>query len=474
MAALPHWARPASQHRPLPALLSHGVRAVLFAALPCVAGGLLVAAAMVDRPRVAAGFTILACLLLLATIGAAWWLSARLAESEKRGHAIFERAGISLWREDWTAVGKAVIALKQAGIHDMRAHFTAEPDLARALRRQVIIRDVNAFTVQMMGAADKQAFLGTLDRILPDTDHTFIQWIIAFANGEPYYRSEAHITRPDGSVADTLFVAELPGNLDGFRDIIVTAMDITEFKAAQARLVAAETEIARASRVTTIGALAATIAHEVNSPLSAIVTNAEAGLRWLRRPIPNLIEAEAAITGVIADATRARDVVARTRSFLGNSPRRSAAIDLADAARNAILLVERELRTLGASVHFDADEDVPHVLADPIQIQQVLVNLMINGAQAMADLAQPRDLTITIARDRDDVRVDVRDRGVGIEADHLPRIFDLFYTTRPGGLGMGLAICRNCVEAHGGRLWVNTTAGAGAVFHFSLPISPHV
>ncbi|NKE47118.1 sensor histidine kinase [Roseomonas frigidaquae] len=437
---------------------------------PSLAGGVaLTAAATLPPSWMAALLAIigLGCLAGGATL--ALRLADRQAESEARSHAVFERAGISMWREDWTAVGHAIIALKQAGIHDMQAHFTAHPDEARRLRQQVVIRDVNAFTVQMMGAPGKQAFLGTLDRILPDTDNTFIQWIIAFANDAPFYRSEAHITRPDGSVLDTLFVAALPDSIDGFRDIIVTSIDITSFKAAQARLVAAETEVARAARISTIGALTAGIAHEVNSPLSAIVTNAEACLRWLRRPQPDLAEAEAAAADVIADATRARDVVARTRAFLSNSPRRGGPIDLAETVRNAMLLVERELRDLGASVHFDADEDLPHIVADPIQIQQVVVNLLLNGAQAMQDMPGPRDLTVTLRKDDESMRLAVHDRGVGIAPEILPRVFDPFYSTKPGGMGMGLAICRNCVEAHGGRMGVASTPGAGTTFQFSLP-----
>ncbi|MGX9966154.1 sensor histidine kinase [Roseomonas sp. F4] len=468
-AGLPRWAQPAAQRTRFARALRTGRDAALLVAPAASAGGVLALAWLAGPSWAAALLALAGAALLAAAAVLALRLLRRVAAAESRSHAIFERAGISLWREDWTAVGHAILALKRAGIHDMRAYFTQHPGEERALRQQVMVRDVNAFTVQMMGAGGKQSFIGPLDRILPDTDSTFIEWIVAFAADAPFFRSQAHITRPDGSELDTLFVAELPDSLDGFRDIIVSAIDITSFKATQARLVAAETELARAARVSTVGALTATIAHEVNSPLSAIVSNAEACLRWLRRPVPDLAEAEAAAADVIADATRARDVVARTRAFLSNSPRRGNPIDLAETARQAILLVQRELRGFGTSVHFNAEAGLPLVLADPIQIQQVLVNLLINGAQAMADRQGPRDLTVTLRREAAQIHTEVHDHGIGIEPERLPRIFDPFHSTRPDGMGMGLAICRNCVEGHGGRLWATSTPEAGTTFHFTLP-----
>ncbi|MCQ4160780.1 ATP-binding protein, partial [Roseomonas sp. GC11] len=410
-------------------------------------------------------------LALAASLGGALLLARRLRQAERRARAIFERAGISLWEEDWSAVAHAIIALKRAGIHDMQAHFTAHPEQARRLRRQVLIRDVNASTVQMMGGRGPADFIGPLDRILPNTDQTFVQWLVALAAGEPVFRSEAHITRPDGRLIDTIFSAELPSDLDGFHTIIVTCLDVTGYKASQARLLAVETELARTLRVITVGTLTASLAHEVNSPLSAIVLNAEACLRWLRRPQPDLAEAEAAIAHVVQDATRARDVVARTRAFISNAPRQRQPTDLARAARDAVMVIERELRGHGVSVHFDADAGLPPVLADPVQIQQVLVNLMLNGAQAMAGVQGPRDLTLCLRDGGAVVHAEVRDRGCGIPPAMMERIFVPFETMRPGGMGIGLAICRNCVEAHGGKLWAESEPGRGSVFHFTLPVA---
>lgn len=385
--------------------------------------------------------------------------------------AIYERSGISIWREDWTAVAEAVMALRQAGIADIERHFAGRPEELRALRSKVMITDVNAFTLEETGAAAKDAYLGSLDRLLPDTDQTFVQWLVAIGRGDRFFRSEAHIMCADGRQRDVLFTATLPRARGGFSDVIVTSLDVTAFKRAQAHLAAADTELARTSRITTVGALSASIAHEVNSPLAAIVANAQAALRWLRRPGPDVAEAALALDDVISAATRARDVVARTRAYLGNRGRVVAPIDLVQAARDANLLVEREIRSHGAAVHLAAEDGIPPVPADLIQIQQIFVNLLVNAAQAMAESPGRRDITVAIRRVDGSAAVDVIDTGPGIEPDRRIRIFEPFHSTKVGGMGMGLAICRNLIDAHGGDIWVDAGPDGGAAFHFLLPFA---
>jgi signal transduction histidine kinase len=398
-------------------------------------------------------------------------LAASRAEEQRRKlDTVFEQSGISLWLEDWTPVAQELRTLIQSGVLDMRAYFTANPEHMRALRRSVIIKEVNAFSVEMMGAPDKSVFLGSLDVIIPDTDQTFVEWLVAFERGDRLYRSEAHITRPDGRELDVLFTAALPTTFEGFANILVSAWDVTEHKTNQEKLAKTETEIARVSRITTIGALTASLSHELNSPLAAIVSNAEAALRWLRRPEPNMKEAEAAVGQVVADSIRAREVVARTRGFLSNSPNRSSVVDLAEIIRQSISIIDRELRFHHVSLHFDADDPLPPVAADAVQIQQVMVNLMINGAQAMSEATGPRDLTVTVRREPGQLRVAIRDIGRGMDQARLARIFDPFFTTKPDGMGMGLTICKNCIEGHGGKLSVESTLGEGTLFSFTLPL----
>jgi len=365
-----------------------------------------------------------------------------------------------------------VLRLLRSGVRDMQAHFAAHPDDLRAIRRAVVIKEVNGSAVLRAGAPDKAALLGSLDRILPDTDQTFVQWLVAFARGDSVYRSETHLTGMDGAPVDTLFTAGLPQNMRGFEDILVSDLDITEYKATQERLARAEIEVARVARVTTMGALSASIAHEVNSPLAAIISGAEGALRWLQRDDPDFEEAVAGLASVLEAATRAKAVVERTRALLSNAPLSLEPQQPARLVQEAVLLVDREIRALGASIHIDASDGLPDVMADAVNIQQVVVNLVLNAAQSMRDREGPRDITIRIRQDGERVRTEVADHGNGLDAATMKSMFDPFFSTRPGGMGMGLAICRNCVTAHGGRLWATSKVGEGATLHFDLPVAP--
>lgn len=384
---------------------------------------------------------------------------------------IFERAGISMWREDWTAVGEAVMALRHAGVSDLESYFAKRPDELRALKARVMIRDVNAFTLEETGAPGKEAYIGPLDRLLPETDQTFVQWLVAFGRGDRFFRSEAHLTTREGVEIDTLFTAMLPRDLAGFSNIIVTSVDITAYKRAQARLAAAQADAARTSRISAANAFSASVAHEVNSPLAAILANAQAAQRLLRLGPPDIAEAAAALQDVVSQASRARDVVARITSHFSKSSETFAPVDIVQVARNANLLVETDLRSHGAVVHLSAPDDLPFAMADPVQIQQVFVNLMLNAAQAMEDRTGRRDITVTLRVEHSSLAIDVTDTGPGVVTERRARIFEPFHSTKPGGMGMGLAICRNCLDAHGGDIWVDEAPGGGAAFHFTLPIA---
>lgn len=412
-------------------------------------------------------------LAAVATLGACVLvarLQLRRLRAEALHDAVFERAGISMWREDWSAAAQEVAALRERGITDIEAHFAGRPEQLRSLCAKVLIRDVNGFTVEEAGAPGKESFIGPLDRLLPHTDRTFVQWLMAFARGDRFFRSEAHITMPDGSVLDTLFAAALPTEFSGFSDVIVTSLDITAYKGEQVKLRAVDAEIARASRISTVGALSASIAHEVNSPLAAALANAQAALRWLQRSDPNVPDAIEAVSAVVSDAKRARDVVARTRAFIANAPVSVARFDAISTARDAIMLVEQELRALGAAVHLQAERNLPAALGDVIQVQQVMTNLLLNAAQAMAPQSTAKEITVSLRKDGDLVCVEIADTGPGIDPQNLERVFNPFYTTKPDGMGMGLAICRNSIASQGGHIWATTAASGGAVVHFALPL----
>jgi len=232
-------------------------------------------------------------------------------------------------------------------------------------------------------------------------------------------------------------------------------------------------ELARVTRVTTLGELTASIAHEVNQPLAAIVTNAEAGLRWLRRGTPDVEAACRSVEWVISDGNRASEVIRRVRALAKSSGIEMVPLDVNDVVREIIALVQRELISHQVSLRTELASPLPMVLGDHIQLQQVFINLVMNGIDAMQSVTdRPRELVIRSRQDEPhQVLVSVTDYGVGISAENADRLFTAFFTTKSSGMGMGLSICRSIMEAHGGRLWASANLPHGATFQFSLPVS---
>jgi C4-dicarboxylate-specific signal transduction histidine kinase len=233
-------------------------------------------------------------------------------------------------------------------------------------------------------------------------------------------------------------------------------------------------EVAHANRVATMGQLTASIAHEVNQPIAAAVTNAQAALRWLAARPPDLEEVRLALDAIAKDAHRAGDVIGRIRDLVKKAPSRKERVDMNEAIREVIEVTRGEAVKNGASVETALGESLPLIEGDRVQLQQVVLNLIVNAVQAMGAVADgPRELFITTTcAEPDGVLVAVKDSGPGVAPASLERLFDPFYTTKPEGLGMGLSICRSIIEAHGGRLWVTANLPQGAIFHFTMPTHP--
>ncbi len=249
-----------------------------------------------------------------------------------------------------------------------------------------------------------------------------------------------------------------------------TNNDITERRGVEDRLSRASSELAHVSRIATLGELTASIAHEVNQPLAAIVANGEAGLRWLKRDVPDLVEVRNSVERMIRNGQRASEVVKRLRALARKSDPVHTAIAMADVVNEAALLIGRELLVHRVTLSVNASAALPQVRADRVQLQQVVINLLMNGIQAMDGVTErARALSIETASSADGVVVTVSDNGPGIAAENLVRLFDAFFSTKSDGMGMGLSICRSIVEAHGGRIWATNREGTGASFHFSLP-----
>jgi C4-dicarboxylate-specific signal transduction histidine kinase len=233
----------------------------------------------------------------------------------------------------------------------------------------------------------------------------------------------------------------------------------------------AQTELAHVSRVMTVGELTASIAHEVNQPLAAIVTNGNATLRWLGGVTPNLYEARQAVGRIIKDSYRASEIIARIRTLVKKTPPREDLVDLNEVIVEVFALAQNEARRNRVFLKPQLKQDLPQVRGDRVQLQQVILNLIINGLEAIAKSKNgTRELSVVSDHDgADNVRVAVSDSGEGLDSANLERVFDAFFTTKPDGMGMGLAISRTIIESHGGRLWATANSPHGAVFQFTLP-----
>ena len=288
------------------------------------------------------------------------------------------------------------------------------------------------------------------------------------AAGTVHQREEEYF-RKDGSRVPILVGATTFG---GDQDEgVAFVLDLTERKLVEGGLRKAQAELAHVMRVTTLGELTASIAHEVNQPLAAVVTNAAACLRWLDRAPPNLEEARRTAESIVNDGNRAAEVIQRIRALANKADIEKEPIEVNDVVREVIALVQRELISHQVSVRTEFSPALPMILGDRVQLQQVIINLLMNGIEAMQPVTdRPRELLIRSAQDATArVLVSVTDCGVGIAAEDTDRLFNAFFTTKSSGMGMGLSICRSIVEAHGGQLWATADLPHGATFQFTLP-----
>ena len=285
------------------------------------------------------------------------------------------------------------------------------------------------------------------------------------------WQVEHRLLMSDGTVKHLRVVAHAADEATGDPIFLGAIMDITASRESENQLQEARAELAHVNRVTTLGELAASIAHEVNQPIAAVVTNAGAGLRWLAATPPNLDEVRSALGRIVKDGERAGEVLGRIRSLVKKTPMRQEQLDINDTILEVVALTRSEVQRNSVVLRTQLSPYLPELPGDRVQLQQVLLNLIMNAVEAMSGAeSQRRELTITSSPEAENgVLVSVQDSGPGIDAQCLDRLFNPFYTTKADGLGMGLAISHSLIQAHGGRLWAVSTEGLGATFHFTLP-----
>lgn len=387
-----------------------------------------------------------------------------------RYHRIFEATVVAFWEIDLADMQTMLAErCRESGLKPAD-YVRANPAFIRQSIDACRVLDLNT-RAQVLFGVDRDTALATPfgHWCPPQAEAMLLDNLVAYLSGEPGYEGEALMARADGSLfpvhVSTAFPQE-PVSPPAGTFAIMDISDRIEREEALARL---NTDLIRAARVATLGELAASIAHEVNQPLTALVANGNAALRWLRRPTPDLQEAIDAISRIVEDGTRASEVLARTRRMATKGDGDRAPHDFATIVDEALAITRWQLASLGAEVDLAVAPDVGTILVDKVQIQQVLINLLVNAAQAMVGIAAPRRIGISAYLEGAFVRVQVDDNGPGIPATAGQQIFNAFYTTKPDGMGMGLSVTRTIVEGHGGSIRADFAAGGGASFHFTLP-----
>jgi PAS domain S-box-containing protein len=310
-----------------------------------------------------------------------------------------------------------------------------------------------------------------MERIHPEDRPLFEQTLDTAIREPSPFQHEYRIVLPDGSIKHLVSVGQLDTRNSSDLEFVGSVMDITERKRTEEALRNAQGELAHVARLTTMGELAASIAHEVNQPLAAVVTNADICLLWLNRDKPDLDEVRDAVLHIVREGTRAADVIRGLRALIQKSGPELAEFDLNDAIEEVLALIRGELQHGRVVLRSDLFARDRRVLGDRVQLQQVLLNLIRNGIDAMSAVTdRPRVLAISSEpAEPGAVLIAVADTGAGLDPATADRIFDPFFTTKPNGMGMGLSICRSIIEAHGGRFWASPRLPHGTVLRFTVP-----
>jgi C4-dicarboxylate-specific signal transduction histidine kinase len=398
-------------------------------------------------------------------------ISARQA-GEDRFRMLIHHTPTPLWYVDARGAGEVFERLRGEGVTDIAAYLDAHPELVEVAKDIVLVTEINRAAVALFRAAAAADLIRPVRYLFAATPEMAKRVMVAHFQGRRNYVEQAKMATFDGEVRDVVFSVTYPAPPEHLDTTFITIEDITERLRTEAQLRRLQADFAHAARVSMLGELATSIAHEVKQPLAAIVTNAETSLRWLAREEPNLAKASELITRVVASAQRANDIIQRVRSMAVKQEPERLVLDLAEVVDEALHFVRHDLDARGITLSRAVAGALPPVVGDRVQLQQVVVNLLINSIQAIAQVdPQERRIALEIDADAADaVTLSIHDTGPGVAEADLDRVFDGFFTTKDTGMGIGLAICQSIIAEHGGKIAVANHPAGGAVFRVILPV----
>lgn len=398
--------------------------------------------------------------------------NAALRDSEMRYRSIFDQTRVALWERDYSQARRYLLDLKASGVRNLRAYCAEHPEVVE--RCIDLIRTVasNDAARELLGEGASDTTKGSMRRFVAPGDHTFFELLEAIFDQRDHFEGKGTVRTEDGENRSVLISISFPEDPKAFDRVVVGMIDVTQRDLTQKALLEAQAELTRASRAATVGAMSASLSHELNQPLGAIVLNAQTLLRWLDRDPPDLNAVRRSAERIIRDSERASQIIRNTRSMLSQKESETELVDLPTLVEETRALMEHDLDKDAVSVETKLDPTIPPVKAVRIELQQVLINLMTNAIQAMSSAESPqRKLTITLGRSaKAHVSLSVHDTGPGISEEGALKLFTPFYTTKSSGMGMGLSICRSTLDARGGKLDGYNSPQGGAIFEMTLPV----
>ncbi len=392
-----------------------------------------------------------------------------LRESEERYRTLIHHLPWALVIVDSTAMLPIFDMLRQAGVTDIVPHLDTNPGLPNESRAIVRVTDANRNAVELFGAESAEQLVAPVDYLFAASPETAKRVITAHFEGRRNFTEIMKLRTFDGQLRDVQLSITYPTPPERLDVTLLMFEDVSERLRTETELHQLQEEYARAARIATLGELASSIAHEVNQPLAAIAMNADTSLRWLAREEPNIGKVRQLTERIAESARHASEIVQRIRGMVARHPLRRSPLDLNRVVEEALLFVSHDVERRGIRLGVRLASDLPRVRGDRVQLQQVVVNLLVNGLQAMAGMVEGRIEIVTGLDALGGVRLTVCDNGPGIAAENVERVFEGFFTTKQDGMGIGLAVCQSIITAHGGTITAANNAQGGALFVVTLP-----